>query len=43
MPYYYSLTSKDQLINKVWDGVEMTLYNDGTFILNGNVMEFDPN
>ncbi|MCC6372562.1 MAG: hypothetical protein IT236_16280 [Bacteroidia bacterium] len=43
IPFNYGLTSKDQLVNKVWEGVTATVYADGTMVLNGKLMEFDPN
>lgn len=43
LPYTYALTSEDQLINKAWDGVLMSLYLDGTLISNNTLLEFDPN
>lgn len=43
IPFNYRLTSKDQLVNKVWDGVTTTVYTDGIMVLNGKLMEFDPN
>jgi hypothetical protein len=43
IPYNYSLTSKDQLVTKVWDGVVISSYLDGILISNGSLMEFDPN
>lgn len=43
IPFNYRLTSKDQLVNKSWDGVSATVYTDGTMIINGSLMEFDPN
>ncbi len=43
IPFNYRLTSKDQLINKTWDGVSATVYTDGTMIINAGLMEFDPN
>jgi len=42
-PYNYSLTTEDQLVPKVWDGVQMSLYLDGTLISNNSLLEFDPN
>lgn len=43
IPFNYRLTTKDQLVNKTWDGVTATVYTDGTMVLNGKLMEFDPN
>jgi hypothetical protein len=43
IPFNYRLTSKDQLVNKTWDGVTVSVYADGTMVLNGKLMEFDPN
>jgi len=43
IPFNYRLTSKDQLVNKTWDGVSATVYTDGTIVLNKGLMEFDPN
>lgn len=42
-PYNYSLSSPDQLVTKLWDGVVMSNYLDGILISNGKLMEFDPN
>jgi hypothetical protein len=43
IPYNYSLTNKEQLVLKVWNGVSATVYNDGVYILNDKITEFDPN
>jgi hypothetical protein len=43
IPFNYRLTSKDQLVNKLWDGVTASVYTDGTMVINGKLMEFDPN
>jgi hypothetical protein len=43
IPFNYGLTSKDQLVTKVWDGVIISSYLDGILISNGTLMEFDPN
>jgi hypothetical protein len=43
IPFNYSLTAKDQLVTKTWKGVNVTIYNDGTYIINGSLIEFDPN
>ena len=43
IPFNYRLTSKDQLVNKTWDGVSATVYTDGTMVINGRLIEFDPN
>lgn len=43
IPYHYSLTSEEQLIPKAWDGVQMSLYTDGTLISNNTLLEFEPN
>ena len=43
IPFNYRLTSKEQLVNKTWDGVSATVYTDGTMVLNGKLIEFDPN
>ncbi len=42
-PYTYALTSDNQLVPKVWDGVQMSLYTDGTLISNNALLEFEPN
>ena len=43
IPYNYALSKEDQLVTKQWEGVSQTIYNNGVMILNGNLMEFDPN
>lgn len=43
IPYNYGLSSAENFVNKLWDGVTETQYADGTMILNGVLMEFDPN
>ena len=42
IPFHYALTSKDQLVSKLWEGVVETDYADGIMVINANVMEFDP-
>jgi hypothetical protein len=43
IPFNYSLTNKEQLVTKISDGVQLSVYNDGLLISNGSIMEFDPN
>lgn len=43
IPFGYALSSEDQLMTKLWEGVNETVYTDGRIILNGSLMEFDPN
>ncbi|MDI1354102.1 MAG: hypothetical protein PSX36_04245 [bacterium] len=43
IPYNYSLTSPDLLSPKVWDYVQISIYNDGTLISNNTLLEFDAN
>jgi hypothetical protein len=43
IPHNYSLTSDDQLVPKIWDYVQISIYNDGTLISNNTLLEFDPN
>lgn len=43
VPYNYSLTNKELIIPKKWEGVTLSLYTDGALISNGVLMEFDPN
>ena len=42
-PYTYLLTADDKVTNKAWDGVQMSVYLDGTLISNNTLLEFDPN
>jgi hypothetical protein len=42
-PYTYLLTADDKVTNKAWDGVQMSIYLDGTLISNNTLLEFDPN
>lgn len=42
IPYHYGLTSEEQLTPKAWDGVQMSLYTDGTLISNNTLLEFEP-
>lgn len=42
IPFRYALSSRDQLVTKLWEGVSETEYADGIMIINNNVMEFDP-
>jgi len=42
IPFRYALSSRDQLVTKLWEGVTETEYADGLMIINGTVMEFDP-
>lgn len=39
----YMLTKKDQIVIKLWQGVEFTEYADGQFVFIKGLMEFDPN
>jgi len=39
----YMLTKKDQIVIKIWQGVEFTEYADGQFVYINGFMEFDPN
>ena len=39
----YMLTKKDQVVIKIWKGVEFTEYTDGHFVFVNGLMEFDPN
>jgi hypothetical protein len=41
--FNYALSSNDQVVTKTWKGVTATVYSDGIMILNGKIMEFDPN
>ena len=43
IPFNYSISSADQLVPKVWEGSAKTMYTDGMLIINGDIMEFDPN
>lgn len=43
IPYGYSLSNAEGFVNKLWDGVTETQYADGNMILNGTLLEFDPN
>lgn len=43
IPFHYSLSSDKELVTKTWDGVHVSVYNDGTLITNGNILEFDAN
>ena len=42
-PYTYLLTADDTVTKKAWDGVQMSIYLDGTLISNNTLLEFDPN
>lgn len=42
-PYNYSLSNEEQLVPKIWDGVQISIYTDGTLISNNTLLEFDPN
>lgn len=39
----YMLTKKDQVVIKIWKGVEFTEYTDGHFVFINGFMEFDAN
>lgn len=43
IPFNYSLADKEQIVNKVWEEVTLSLYTDGALITDKNLMEFDPN
>ncbi len=43
VPYNYALSNDLLLVTKPWEGVTTTTYSDGTLIINGSLMEFDPN
>lgn len=42
IPFRYELSSRDQLVPKLWEGVTQTEYSDGIMIINNNLIEFDP-
>ncbi len=43
IPFNYGLSNGEQLVTKQWEGVLQTIYNNGVMVLNGSLMEFDPN
>jgi hypothetical protein len=43
IPYNYTLSSKDHVVLKPWEGVQVTNYADGTFMITTGIIEFDPN
>ena len=43
IPFNYTLSNKEQIVTKTWEGVTLSLYNDGALISNGSLLEFDPN
>ncbi|PBQ31981.1 hypothetical protein CNR22_09430 [Sphingobacteriaceae bacterium] len=43
IPFNYSLANKEQIVTKTWEGVTLSLYNDGALISNGTLLEFDEN
>lgn len=43
IPFNYSLSSNVQIVTKIWEGVVVSLYNDGALMSNGTLLEFDPN
>jgi hypothetical protein len=43
VPFNYKISSADLLVTKIWSGVNLVQYNNGTLIINGDISEFDPN
>lgn len=43
IPFNYSISSNELIVTKTWEGVTLSLYNDGALITNGTLLEFDPN
>jgi len=43
IPFNYSIADKEQIGTKKWEGVTLSLYNDGALMSNGALLEFDPN
>lgn len=43
IPFNYSLANEEQVVLKLWNGVTLSTYSDGSLISNGSLMEFEPN